>query len=215
MKIDEIMSLGPVIPVIVIDSTHDAVALARALASGGVTVLEVTMRTPVALDAIRAIRAEVEGVVVGAGTILNPRDLQLALAAGAEFGVSPGATNSLLSAVEQSGLAFLPGVATASNVMAAVQAGFERLKFFPAEQAGGIAMLRALSGPFPGVRFCPTGGVGPDNAQAYLALPNVRCVGGSWIAPSAAIREQAWGKITSLARAASALSARQHKQPSP
>ena len=206
MNIDEIMSLGPVIPVIVIDRASDAVSLARALASGGVTVLEVTLRTPAALDAIRAIRAEVEGVVVGAGTILTARDLDDALAAGAEFGVSPGATPSLLSDVKQSGLAFLPGVATASNVMTAMEAGFERLKFFPAQQAGGLGMLRALSGPFPAVRFCPTGGVGPENAHDYLALPNVRCVGGSWIAPAPAIREQAWSRIADLARAASALS---------
>jgi 2-dehydro-3-deoxyphosphogluconate aldolase/(4S)-4-hydroxy-2-oxoglutarate aldolase len=207
VNIDEILSAGPVIPVIVIERASDAVSLARALASGGVRVLEVTLRTLAALDAIRAIRAEVDGVVVGAGTILNARDLDHALAAGAEFGVSPGTTTSLLSEVKQSGLAFLPGVATASNVMTAMEAGFEQLKFFPAQQAGGLGMLRALSGPFPTVHFCPTGGVGAENAPDYLALSNVRCVGGSWIAPAAAIREQAWSRITDLARAASALSA--------
>jgi len=205
MHIDDIMGLGPVIPVIVLDDVDRAVPLARALAAGGVKVLEVTLRTPAALDAIRAICENVEGVVVGAGTLLNVRDLDLAMAAGAAFGVSPGTTHSLLTEVQDCELPFLPGVANASNVMDALEAGFDRMKFFPAEQAGGTPMLRALAGPFPAVRFCPTGGIGPANAREYLAQPNVRCVGGSWIAPEALIRERDWTRITELARSACAL----------
>ena len=207
MDIDEIMGLSPVIPVIVLDDADRAVPLARALVAGGIRVLEVTLRTAAALDAIRAIRAEVDGVVVGAGTILNEADLDRSIAAGAAFGVSPGSTRSLLAAIRDSGLPFLPGVANASNVMDVLEAGIDRMKLFPAEQAGGVAMLRALAGPFPDVAFCPTGGVGPGNAREYLAQPNVRCVGGSWIAPATAIAEGDWGRITELARAATELSA--------
>lgn len=206
MNIDDILAQGPVIPVIVVEDAASAVPLARALAAGGVRVLEITLRTAAAPEAIRAIRAEVDGVVVGAGTILSPADVERTLALGVDFGVSPGTTPSLLAEVRRCGLPFLPGVASASEVMGAMEAGFERLKFFPAEQAGGIAMLRALSGPFPGAAFCPTGGVGPGNAADYLAQPNVRCVGGSWLAPAAAIRERAWSRVTELARAASAIS---------
>lgn len=205
MNIDEIMRLGPVIPVIVVDTVERAVPLARALVEGGIRVLEVTLRTPVALDAIRAIRAEVPNAVLGAGTVLTPTDLERAMAAGASFAVSPGTTGALLAEVARCGLPWLPGVSTASNVMDTLDAGFDRMKFFPAEPAGGIPMLKALAGPFPAVRFCPTGGVGPANARDYLALANVPCVGGSWLAPNAAIEEGAWGRITELARAAVAL----------
>lgn len=207
MQIDDIMRLGPVIPVIVIEDIEHAIPLARALAAGGIRVLEITLRTPVGLDAIARISAEVEGVVVGAGTILNANDLERSIAAGARFGVSPGTTSTLLSEVQRSGLPFLPGVANASNVMDVLAFGMNRMKLFPAEQAGGIGMLRALGGPFPEVGFCPTGGVGPDNARDYLRQPNVRCVGGSWLAPQASIREGQWAGITELARAACALSA--------
>ncbi len=205
MNIDEIMHLGPVIPVIVVDTVERAVPLARALVEGGIRVLEVTLRTPAALDAIRAIRAEVPDAVLGAGTVLTPRDLERAMAAGATFAVSPGTTSALLAEVARCGLPWLPGVSTASNVMDVLDAGFDRMKFFPAEPAGGIPMLKALAGPFPAVRFCPTGGVSPANARDYLALANVPCVGGSWLAPGTAIQEGAWGRITELARAAAAL----------
>lgn len=205
MHIEDILAHGPVIPVIVLEDAACAVPLARALAAGGVRVLEITLRTSAALEAIRAIRAEVDNVVVGAGTILTPSDLERTLALGADFGVSPGTTPTLLAEARRCGIPFLPGVASASELMVATESGFDRLKFFPAEQAGGVAMLRALAGPFPGVAFCPTGGVGPGNATDYLAQPNVRCVGGSWIAPADAIRERAWNRITDLARAASCL----------
>jgi len=205
VDIDDILAQGPVIPVIVLEDAASAVPLARALAAGGVRVLEITLRTAAAPEAIRAIRAEVEDVVLGAGTILSPVDLERTLALGVDFGVSPGTTPSLLAEVRRCGLPFLPGVASASEVMGAMESGFDRLKFFPAEQAGGIAMLRALSGPFPGAAFCPTGGIGPGNVEQYLAQPNVRCVGGSWLAPAAAIREREWSRITDLARAASSL----------
>lgn len=207
MQIDDIMALGPVIPVIVIEDLEHAVPLARSLSAGGIRVLEITLRTPVGLAAIARISTEVEGVVVGAGTILNAHDLERSIAAGARFGVSPGTTSALLSEVERSGLPFLPGVANASNVMDVLAFGMNRMKLFPAEQSGGIGILKALGGPFPEVGFCPTGGVGPDNARDYLRQPNVRCVGGSWLAPQAVIREGQWSRITELARAACALSA--------
>ncbi|MCX7273170.1 MAG: bifunctional 4-hydroxy-2-oxoglutarate aldolase/2-dehydro-3-deoxy-phosphogluconate aldolase [Burkholderiales bacterium] len=205
MNISDIMAMGPVIPVIVIEEPDCAVPLARALAAGGVRVLEITLRTPAGLQAIRAIRSEVDGVVVGAGTVLNAGDLERSVAAGAEFIVSPGTTATLLAEVSACGLPFLPGVANASNVMSALDAGFDRMKLFPAEQAGGIGMLRALAGPFPMVRFCPTGGIGAANAREFLAQPNVPCVGGSWIAPADIVRARDWGRITELAKAASAL----------
>ena len=163
------------------------------------------VRTPAGLQAIRAIRSEVDGVVVGAGTVLNAGDLERSVAAGAEFIVSPGTTATLLAEVSACGLPFLPGVANASNVMSALDAGFDRMKLFPAEQAGGIGMLRALAGPFPTVRFCPTGGIGAANAREFLAQPNVPCVGGSWIAPADLIRARKWSRITELAKAASTL----------
>jgi 2-dehydro-3-deoxyphosphogluconate aldolase/(4S)-4-hydroxy-2-oxoglutarate aldolase len=187
-----------VIPVLTIERLEDAVPLARALVAGGVRVLEVTLRTSVAIEAARAIMAEVPEAVVGIGTILNADDLARAKALGASFGISPGATPDLLKAAAASGLPFAPGVATASEVMQALAHGFNLLKFFPGEQSGGIKALRALAGPFPDVRFCPTGGIGEANAAAWLAEPNVVAVGGSWLCPPADIRSGNWAGITAM-----------------
>lgn len=205
MTIDEIFAAGPVIPVIVIQRLESAIGLARALVDGGVRVLEVTMRTPAALDAMRAMRDAVPEAIVGAGTITNPDDLSKAIAAGAQFGVSPGATPSLLSAIRDCGLPFLPGAMTPSDVMLRRDAGFTAMKLFPAQQAGGIGMLKALGAPLPDVRFCPTGGVAPENLRDFLALPNVAMAGGSWLTPADALRDGDWARITRLAREAIAL----------
>jgi len=201
----DLMRVGPVIPVIVIDDLAHAVPLARALVAGGVRVLEVTLRTRVALDAIRAISREVDDAIVGVGTISRAEHFQQAVDARARFGVSPGLTAELVDAARSSKLPLLPGVMTPSDVIAARAAGFFALKLFPAQQAGGIGMLKALSGPFPDVTFCPTGGVTAASAPGYLALPNVGCVGGSWLTPQAAVKAGEWGKITALAREASRL----------
>jgi 2-dehydro-3-deoxyphosphogluconate aldolase / (4S)-4-hydroxy-2-oxoglutarate aldolase len=201
----DLLKTGPVMPVIVIDDLAHAVPLARALVAGGVRVLEVTLRTPAGLEAIRAIAREVPEAIVGAGTILNVHDLQQARAAGARFGVSPGATPELLQAARIEGWPYLPGVATASEAMRALDAGYSVLKFFPAQQAGGTAMLRALHGPLPQVRFCPTGGITLASAPEFLVLPNVACVGGSWLTPAKLVQTQDWADITRLAAEAAAL----------
>jgi len=201
----DLMRVGPVIPVIVIDDLAHAVPLARALVTGGVRVLEVTLRTRVALDAILAINREVDDAIVGVGTISRAEHFQQAVDAGARFGVSPGLTDELIDAAQASRLTLLPGVMTPSDVIAARAAGFFAMKLFPAQQAGGIGMLKALSGPFPDVTFCPTGGVTAASAPAFLALPNVGCVGGSWLTPPAAVKGGEWGTITALAREASRL----------
>ncbi len=203
MTLDEIMDRGPVIAVLVVEREADAVPLARALVAGGLTVLEVTLRTPVALAAIRRMVEDVEGAVVGAGTVLSRRDLDAAVAAGARFAVSPGLTDELAGA--QAGAPLLPGVATPSEAMRASDAGLTRLKFFPAVPNGGAPALKALGGPLPHLRFCPTGGIGAANAREFLSLPNVACVGGSWMAPPPAVLEKRWDEITALARAACAL----------
>ena len=187
-----------VIPVLTIERLADAVPLARALVAGGVRVLEVTLRTPVAIEAAKAIMSEVPEAIVGIGTILNASDLARAEALGARFGISPGATPELLSAAAASGLPFAPGIATASELMQALAHGFSLVKFFPAEQSGGIAALRALAGPFPDVRFCSTGGIGHANAKAWLGEPNVVAVGGSWLCPAAEIRSGNWTGITAI-----------------
>jgi 2-dehydro-3-deoxyphosphogluconate aldolase/(4S)-4-hydroxy-2-oxoglutarate aldolase len=196
---------GPVIPVIVIDRVADAVPLGRALMAGGVRVLEVTLRTPVALDAIRALRREVPEALVGAGTVRTASEAEAAMQAGAVFAVSPGYTPALGRACGALGLPLLPGVATAGEVMAAADDGLRFLKFFPAAAAGGIPMLKALAGPFADIAFCPTGGITPDNALQYLSLPNVRVVGGSWLTPADALAAGDWSRITALAAAAQAL----------
>ena len=203
----ELADHGPVIPVIVIDRLEDAVPLARALVDGGVRVLEVTMRTPVALQAIAAMVRDVPGAIVGAGTLRSAADARAAHQAGAVFGVSPGYTAEVGAACRELGLPLLPGVATASEVMAAQADGLSFLKFFPATAAGGIPLLKALAGPFPDVLFCPTGGITPQTAGDFLALPNVRVCGGSWLTPAAVVRAGDWARISALAREAAALRA--------
>lgn len=205
MNVIDILRLGPVMPVLVIDDISHAVPLARALVAGGIRVLEVTLRTPVALDAVRAMCAAVPDAVVGVGTIASPQDLADSKAAGAVFGVSPGLTASLLEAARQTGLPLLPGTMTPSDVMTARAAGLTACKLFPAAVAGGIGMLKALYGPFADMTFCPTGGIDAASAPQYLALPNVACVGGSWLAPKALVQAGDWSAITALAKAASRL----------
>jgi 2-dehydro-3-deoxyphosphogluconate aldolase/(4S)-4-hydroxy-2-oxoglutarate aldolase len=197
-KLAALFRQATVIPVLTIERLEHAVPLAKALVGGGVLVLEVTLRTPVAVDAAKAIIAEVPDAVVGIGTILNADDLARAKALGAVFGISPGATPELLKAAAASDLPFAPGIATSSELMAALAAGFDLVKFFPAEQSGGIKALRALAGPFPNARFCPTGGIGETNAAAWLAEPNVLCVGGSWLCPPTDIRSGNWAGITAM-----------------
>lgn len=205
MQIVDILKAGPVMPVIVLNELRDAVPLARALIGGGIRVLEVTLRTPVALDSVRAIRAAVPEAIVGVGTVTTSEDLLAAITAGAQFGVSPAATPALLDAVRKSGLPFLPGTMTPSEVLAARDSGFRALKLFPAAPAGGIPLLKALGSVFSDVLFCPTGGIDAASAHGYLALPNVACVGGSWLAPPAMIAAGDWAGITDLARAAGRL----------
>lgn len=197
-KLAALFSQARAIPVLTIERLEDAVPLAKALVAGGVRTLEVTLRTPVAIEAARAIMAEVPDAVVGIGTILNSNDLARAETLGAEFGISPGATPELLEAAAASRLPFAPGIATASELMQALAHGFELAKFFPAEQAGGIKAMRALAGPFPNARFCPTGGIGDANAASWLAEPNVVAVGGSWLCPPAEIRAGNWAGITAM-----------------
>ncbi len=201
----ELAGNGPVIPVIVLQRVADAVPMARALVAGGVRVLEVTLRTPVGLACIEAIAREVPEAVVGAGTIRSAADARAAKAAGSRFGVSPGYTAAVGAACREADLPLLPGVATAGEVMAAMADGLNFLKFFPATAAGGIPMLKALAGPFPDISFCPTGGITAETAPAFLALPNVKVCGGSWLTPQDAVDAGDWGRITALARAASAL----------
>jgi len=199
-----ICALAPIVPVLVIHDAALARPLAEALVAGGLPALEVTLRTPAALEAISEM-AKVEGGVVGAGTLLTPEDVCAAKAAGARFGVSPGATDRLLDACEAEDLPLLPGAATASEAMALLERGYTVQKFFPAEAAGGAKALKAIGAPIPQVRFCPTGGVSPANAPDYLSLPNVICAGGSWVAPADLVAKGNWAAITDLAKAAAAL----------
>ena len=203
-----VMKDAPVIPVIVLDDVAHAVPLARALVEGGIRMLEVTLRTPVALACIEAIARQVPGAVAGAGTVRSPADAKAAAAAGARFAVSPGYTPQVGAACRDAGLPLLPGVATSSEIMLAQADGYTELKFFPALQAGGVPMLKAFAGPFHDVRFCPTGGVSAANAAEFLALSNVVCVGGSWLCPSDAVRSGDWVRITRLAKEAAALRSR-------
>lgn len=207
-KIDRllpVMTGQPVIPVLKIEDAAHAVPLARALARGGLPAIEITLRTPAALDAIRLAAAEVPEAIVGAGTILNGRQFDAAAKAGAKFIVSPGLTPHLVEAAASSDVPLLPGAITPGEIMAAAESGYSVLKFFPAEQAGGIAFLKALASPLAEIRFCPTGGVSATNAEQYLSLPNVICVGGSWVAPDALVSGGAWNEIEALARDAAAL----------
>ncbi|WP_333847065.1 bifunctional 4-hydroxy-2-oxoglutarate aldolase/2-dehydro-3-deoxy-phosphogluconate aldolase [Phaeobacter italicus] len=200
----EICNLAPIVPVLVVHDVAHARPLAEALVAGGLPALEVTLRTPAALDVI-AEMAKVKGGVVGAGTLVTPDDVTRAIAAGAQFGVSPGATDSLLDACEAQGLPMLPGAATASEAMRLLARGYDMLKFFPAEASGGAPALKAIGAPLPQISFCPTGGVSPDNANSYLSLSNVVCAGGSWVAPSKLVEAGDWDAIRDLARAASQL----------
>lgn len=205
IDIAEVLAAGPVMPVMVLERSADAVPLARALVSGGVRVLEVTLRTPVALDCVRAIREAVPEAVVGVGTLVSRAQIDASLAAGAVFGVSPGTTRDLLAHAQSVGLPLLPGTMTPSDIVTALDAGLTHMKFFPAAQAGGVDMLKALGGPFPGVVFCPTGGIDAASAPRYLALRNVACVGGSWLAPAELIAAGRWDEIRTRAEAAAAL----------
>lgn len=201
----ELAGHGPVIPVIVLHRVEDAIPVAQALVDGGVKVLEVTMRTPVALRCIEEIARAVPQAIVGAGTVRSAADAHAALAAGARFAVSPGYTEAVGSACRDIGLPLLPGVATASELMAAMDGGYSFVKFFPAAAAGGLPMLKALAGPFPEVSFCPTGGITPQNASEFLALAQVKVCGGTWLTPQEAVQAQDWARITRLARETAAL----------
>jgi 2-dehydro-3-deoxyphosphogluconate aldolase/(4S)-4-hydroxy-2-oxoglutarate aldolase len=203
--LERILTAAPVVPVVTIEDAGTAVPLARALVRGGLPAIEVTLRTAAALDAVKAIAAEVEGAFVGAGTVLDAAQLKQAEAAGATFAVSPGASPGLLDAAADCALALLPGAATASEAMALMERGYEIVKFFPAGPAGGVAYLKALAAPLPGLRFCPTGGISLQNAPDYLRLANVICVGGSWVAPHEAIAAGDWQRIEDLARQAAGL----------
>jgi 2-dehydro-3-deoxyphosphogluconate aldolase/(4S)-4-hydroxy-2-oxoglutarate aldolase len=203
VDISAIAALAPVVPVLTIERLADAVPLARALVKGGLPVLEITLRTKAALPALAAIAAEVPDVVVGAGTVLQPRQVDDVARAGARFAVSPGCTPTLVTATRSAGLPFLPGIQTVSEAMVLAEQGFGLMKFFPADSAGGLAWLKAAAAPLAGLRFCPTGGVGADTAQTYLSLANVACVGGSWVAPRDAVADGDWARIERLAAAAS------------
>lgn len=208
MRIEEIVELASVIPVIEIGEAEKAARLAEALAAGGLRVVELTLRTGAALDALALMKRAAPNLVVGMGTIRGEKDIERSLACGADFLVSPGAPPPLLAALADAGAPALPGVATASEAMAAKSAGFSALKFFPAEAAGGVAYLKALAGPFPDIRFCPTGGIGPDLAPHYFAIDNVSCVGGSWIAPKEMIERSAWDEVEANARRAASMKPR-------
>jgi 2-dehydro-3-deoxyphosphogluconate aldolase/(4S)-4-hydroxy-2-oxoglutarate aldolase len=203
--VSALLALSPVIPVIVIDDEDVAVPLAQALVTGGLTVLEVTLRTAAGLSAIKRIAAEVPEAVVGAGTVITPADVSAAVSAGSRFLVSPGATRHLLDAMLDSGVPALPAAATASEVMALLERGLTHAKFFPAQPAGGVAYLKSLAGPLPMVRFCPTGGIDATTAPQFLALPNVACVGGSWMLPADALAAGDWTRVQQLAREAATL----------
>ena len=204
----DVLNAGPVVPVIVIKKIEQAVPLAQALLAGGVKVLEVTLRSEVAIDAIRLISRKVPGAIVGAGTVASPEDLEAVAEAGAVFAISPGLTPALLDAANQGSIALIPGISTASELMVGMERGYTAFKFFPAEAAGGVQMLKSIGGPFPHITFCPTGGISGDNFNEYLALDNVACVGGSWIVPLREIEMGNWDTITRLANNAVAASRR-------
>jgi 2-dehydro-3-deoxyphosphogluconate aldolase / (4S)-4-hydroxy-2-oxoglutarate aldolase len=204
-RLDALLKIAPIVPVITIDDAKDAVPLARALVAGGLRAIEITLRTEAGLAAAKAIVAEVPDAIVGLGTVLTPKDMESAAKIGAVFALSPGMTPDLLKSAVEFDIPFMPGIQTASELLGCVTRGFELVKFFPAVPAGGLAALNALSGPFPNVRYCPTGGINEANAKEWLANPRVVAIGGSWIAPVAAIREGAWAAIEARARAATAL----------
>jgi 2-dehydro-3-deoxyphosphogluconate aldolase / (4S)-4-hydroxy-2-oxoglutarate aldolase len=199
---EEVLGQGPVVPVMVIHKLEQAVPLARALVAGGIRVLEITLRTPVAMEAIRIISREVSGAIVGAGTVTRGEELAAVAEAGAVFAISPGLTVELLDAANQGPIPLIPGIATISELMTGMTRGYSHFKFFPAEAAGGVKMVQAIAGPFPQVTFCPTGGITLTNYRNYLALKNVDCIGGSWVAPQGAMDQGDWTRITALAREA-------------
>lgn len=201
-KLADLLRAGPIVPVITLERVEDAVPLARALVAGGLRLLEITLRTPAAVDSAAAIIKDVPEAIVGIGTVLTPKDLERAQALGARYALSPGATPDLLEAAARSEMPFIPGIATASELMAALAHGFQTVKFFPAVAAGGIPALKALAGPFPQARFCPTGGIDEKNARDWLALSNVVAVGGSWVCQTSDIRARAWSEITAKAQRA-------------
>lgn len=201
-QLADLLRSGPVVPVITLERVEDAVPLARSLVAGGLRLLEITLRTPAAADAAAAIIRDVPEAIVGIGTVLTPKDLERAQALGARYALSPGATPDLLAAASRSEMPFIPGIATASELMMALAHGFQTVKFFPAVAAGGIPALKALAGPFPQARFCPTGGIDEKNLKDWLALPNVVAIGGSWICSTADIRAQSWDEITAKAQKA-------------
>jgi 2-dehydro-3-deoxyphosphogluconate aldolase/(4S)-4-hydroxy-2-oxoglutarate aldolase len=202
MQPEEVMHQGPVVPVMVIRNLEQAVPLAKALVAGGIRVLEITLRTPVAIDAIRAISREVPDAIVGAGTVTNGEELAAVAEAGAVFAISPGLTVELLDCANQGSIPLLPGISTISELMTGMARGYTHFKFFPAEAAGGVKMLQAIAGPFPQITFCPTGGITLANYRDYLALKNVACIGGSWVAPQEAMDQGDWSQITALSREA-------------
>jgi 2-dehydro-3-deoxyphosphogluconate aldolase/(4S)-4-hydroxy-2-oxoglutarate aldolase len=204
-QVESTLRLAPVVPVVIIEDARHAVPMARALVAGGIPAIEVTLRTPAALDAIKAIAEEVEGAVVGVGTVLSAKDLRAAHKAGAKFAVSPGVSPGLLDAADDSELPLLPGAATASEVMTMLERGYRFLKFFPAVPAGGHKLLGAWASPLPQITFCPTGGISLSSAPDFLSLPNVVCVGGSWLTPADKLRSGDWVGIEALAREAAAL----------
>ncbi|MDF2784325.1 MAG: keto-deoxy-phosphogluconate aldolase [Pantoea eucrina] len=197
---EQVLSTGPVVPVIVVNQPEHAVPMAKALVAGGIRVLEVTLRTPVAMDALRAIIREVPEAIVGAGTVINTQQLKEVTDAGAQFVISPGLTESLLRAATEGPVPLIPGISTVSELMMGMDHGLREFKFFPAEANGGVRALSALAGPFPQVRFCPTGGISPANYRDYLALKSVLCIGGSWLVPDDALQQGDWARITQLAR---------------
>ncbi|MES1201309.1 MAG: bifunctional 4-hydroxy-2-oxoglutarate aldolase/2-dehydro-3-deoxy-phosphogluconate aldolase [Pseudomonadota bacterium] len=208
MSPEDVLSTSPVMPVVVIDDVNHAAPMARALVAGGVRTIEITLRTAAALEAIRIIRNEVPDAVVGAGTVLNEMDLNAALDAGAAYALSPGGTPALMNAAKAAGIPFIPGVATSSEIMIGFDLGYTCFKFFPAENAGGIGTLKSFASPLPKAKFCPTGGIGPDKVASYLALPNVKCVGGSWLTPADKMKAGDWAGIEALARQAASFAKR-------
>jgi 2-dehydro-3-deoxyphosphogluconate aldolase / (4S)-4-hydroxy-2-oxoglutarate aldolase len=205
---EEIFRQGPVVPVVIIHKVEHAVSLAKALMAGGIRVIEITLRTPVAAEAIRAISQDVPGAIVGAGTVTSAEELTAVAEAGAVFAISPGLTVELLQAANQGSIPLIPGISTVSELMTGMALGYTHFKFFPAEAAGGIKMLKAIAGPFPQITFCPTGGITLDTYLDYLALGNVACIGGSWIAPQGAMDQGDWARITALTREAVARAGR-------
>lgn len=200
-----VLTLSPVIPVVTIDDAADAVPLARVLLASGIPTIEITLRTPAALDAIKAVANEAPEMIVGAGTVLSPKDLDAAINAGAKYALSPGATPKLMKAARKAAIPFVPGVASASEIMRGLDLGYTCFKFFPAEQLGGAAAIKSIGAPLAAARFCPTGSITPEKASAYLALKNVLCVGGSWIAPPEYIKAGDWASIEAAAKRAVAL----------